>query len=233
MHSHTNRTCFYALCLIAKTPQGANTLLESNWTSVRHSLEEKWPLVFDPNFELSEDVAFTSSEEFPTKRPFNVLPAPFIQSPFELSSPQRSFSTKSFSGDRSLPGRVAALGREPVEQAQEEAKSQTTTPPSVLQLKKISMQHRALHKTDSTMSEIVQPSDWARRGAFGNSRKRRFAASKDRSASFVKSEKGIISRRSQRSPMRETKSPLRPKSLSSADVLDSPADDRGRIQNVS
>ena len=224
---YTYRTCFYALCLIAKTPQGANTLLESNWTSVRHSLEEKWPLVFDPNFELSDDI--TSSDEFSsTKRPFNVHPAPFIQSPFDITSPNRTLTYKSFSGDKfeTLPGRVAALGREPVEQAQGEVKFQTAIPSSVLQLKKTGIQHRPLRKTDSTKSEIVQLSEWSRRGAFSSSKKRRFA--KDRSSSFVRSEKQTMSRRSQRSPMREMKSPPRPKSLSSADMLDSPADDRGR-----
>ena len=38
-------TCFYALCLISHTPQGADALLTHGWTSIRHSREEKWPLI--------------------------------------------------------------------------------------------------------------------------------------------------------------------------------------------
>ena len=55
-----HRTCFYALCLISKTPQGATVLLEANWTAVRHSLEEKWPLAIDPNLESTADKTTTT-----------------------------------------------------------------------------------------------------------------------------------------------------------------------------
>ena len=44
-------TCFYALCLISKTPQGANMLLSNGWTSVRHSREDKWPLILEETIE--------------------------------------------------------------------------------------------------------------------------------------------------------------------------------------
>ena len=44
-------TCFYALCLISRTPQGADALLTHGWTSIRHSSEEKWPLILSEAIE--------------------------------------------------------------------------------------------------------------------------------------------------------------------------------------
>ena len=39
------RTCFYALCLIAKTKRGVEQLKQLGWVSVCHSHEHKWPVV--------------------------------------------------------------------------------------------------------------------------------------------------------------------------------------------
>ena len=60
-------TCFYALCLISKTPAGAGVLLEEGWTTVHHSMEEKWPLVFDHQHEMMEEGAFLSPEPSPVQ----------------------------------------------------------------------------------------------------------------------------------------------------------------------
>ena len=60
-------TCFYALCLISKTPIGADILLDEGWTTVRHSLEEKWPLVFDYNPDMTDEGTFLSPTLSPTK----------------------------------------------------------------------------------------------------------------------------------------------------------------------
>ena len=39
------RTCFYALCLVAKTKRGVEELKQLGWVSVCHSHEHKWPVV--------------------------------------------------------------------------------------------------------------------------------------------------------------------------------------------
>ena len=39
------RTCYYALCLIAKTKRGVEQLKQLGWVSVCHSHEHKWPVV--------------------------------------------------------------------------------------------------------------------------------------------------------------------------------------------
>lgn len=51
------------MCLISRTPQGADSLLSMGWTSVRHSSEEKWPLILE---ETIEDVATPSSPLSPS-----------------------------------------------------------------------------------------------------------------------------------------------------------------------
>lgn len=48
------RTCFYALCLIAKTKRGVEQLKQLGWVSVCHSHEHKWPVVHRKNY--SNDV---------------------------------------------------------------------------------------------------------------------------------------------------------------------------------
>ena len=70
-HTQTHRTCFYALCLISRTSHGANVLLDEGWTSVRHTMEEKWPLVFEHNPD-QDDGAFPSPSTTPVK-PFPPL----------------------------------------------------------------------------------------------------------------------------------------------------------------
>ena len=40
----THRAAYYALCLVSKTPLGAENLLELHWSTVCHSITEKWPL---------------------------------------------------------------------------------------------------------------------------------------------------------------------------------------------
>jgi len=72
-------TCFYALCLIARTPHGADILLEEGWTSVRHTMEVKWPLVFEHNIE-PDDGAFASPLTSPVK------PFPPLFGSFDLST---------------------------------------------------------------------------------------------------------------------------------------------------
>lgn len=109
-----HRTCFYALCLISKTIQGANVLLELGWTSVQHSPEEKWPLNFDQCLDSHVDEsAFASpSSDSPTRK-FTF--APFIGTSFDLHSPGTgSVSIASYSPSSSersryetLPGKVA------------------------------------------------------------------------------------------------------------------------------
>ena len=70
-HTHTHSTCFYALCLISRTSHGANVLLDLGWTSVRHTMEEKWPLIFEHNPD-QDDGAFASPSTTPVK-PFPPL----------------------------------------------------------------------------------------------------------------------------------------------------------------
>jgi len=41
----TTRTCYYALCLVAKTKKGVEQLKQLGWVSVCHSHEHKWPVV--------------------------------------------------------------------------------------------------------------------------------------------------------------------------------------------
>ena len=79
-----SRTCFYALCLISKTMQGANVLLELGWTSVQHSPEDKWPLNVDQCIDVDES-AFDSSPVGSPMRRFTF--APYIGTTFDLSSP--------------------------------------------------------------------------------------------------------------------------------------------------
>ena len=40
-------TCYYSICLIAKTPAGSDWLYRLGWVSVRHGNETKWPLAHD------------------------------------------------------------------------------------------------------------------------------------------------------------------------------------------
>ena len=78
------RTCYYALCLISKTKAGANVLLENNWITVRHSAEEKWPLIFDSQQELDETTPLS-----PDPHPVRFFPPLFGS--FDLDSlPRRS-----------------------------------------------------------------------------------------------------------------------------------------------
>ena len=79
-----HRTCFYALCLISKTIQGANVLLELGWTSVQHSPEEKWPLNFDQCLDVDESAFASPSADSPTRK-FTF--APFIGTSFDPYSP--------------------------------------------------------------------------------------------------------------------------------------------------
>ena len=104
-----HRTCFYALCLISKTIQGANVLLELGWTSVQHSPEEKWPLNFDQCLDVDESAFASPSADSPMRK-FTF--APFIGTSFDLYSsssvPSGSHSPLS-SGSKyeTLPGKVA------------------------------------------------------------------------------------------------------------------------------
>ena len=45
----THSTCFYALCLIAKTTKGVQQLKRLGWVSVCHSHEHKWPVLTNKN----------------------------------------------------------------------------------------------------------------------------------------------------------------------------------------
>lgn len=65
-------TCFYALCFISKTPQGADILLGAGWTCVRHSQEEKWPLILE---ETIEEVATPSSPISPVSSASSMGPS--------------------------------------------------------------------------------------------------------------------------------------------------------------
>ena len=49
MDTCTHRTCFYTLCLIAKTTKGVQQLKQLGWVSVCHSHEHKWPVVTNKN----------------------------------------------------------------------------------------------------------------------------------------------------------------------------------------
>lgn len=67
------RVCFYALCLISKTQAGSDALLEEGWTCVRHSREEKWPIILEeavetfdsPAAALSPSASLSSLPSFP------------------------------------------------------------------------------------------------------------------------------------------------------------------------
>ena len=71
---YVDRTSYYALCLISKTPRGAEVLMEHNWTTVCHSMGEKWPLAFHeiPSYQdtpvLSPGVSSTKAST-PLKSP--------------------------------------------------------------------------------------------------------------------------------------------------------------------
>lgn len=73
--------------------------MEANWTAVRHSLEEKWPLAIDPDLKFVDEPGFT-----PVMK--HTLP------PYD-NAPNRMVSYKDSSEKATtLPGRVAALGEE-------------------------------------------------------------------------------------------------------------------------
>jgi hypothetical protein len=76
-------TCFYSLCLISKTPQGADSLLSMGWTSVRHSREEKWPLRFE---ETVKEIIQPSSPLSPSSITPNALFNDTMSSPLSLRS---------------------------------------------------------------------------------------------------------------------------------------------------
>ncbi|XP_065904435.1 rapamycin-insensitive companion of mTOR-like isoform X3 [Dysidea avara] len=46
-------TCFYTLCLIAKTTKGVQQLKQLGWVSVCHSHEHKWPVVTNKNIKMT------------------------------------------------------------------------------------------------------------------------------------------------------------------------------------
>ncbi len=130
------RTCFYALCLISKTPQGATVLLEANWTAVRHTLEEKWPLAIDPNLEFSDEPVFTTMAE--------------LSLPPYIKAPQRVFSYKDFSAVKTtLPGKVAALGIEQSDEGGTKIESNPT------KLRAFRAGHLQLRKSASANADII------------------------------------------------------------------------------
>ncbi len=140
LRSHHRRTCFYALCLISKTPQGATVLLEANWTTVRHTLEEKWPLAIDPNLDFSEESVFTPMVELP-------LP------PYG-NAPCRVVSYKDFSGVKTttLPGKVAALGKEAVDEG---SGTKFTVAENSTRARGSAIEHGVLQKSASTSTDLI------------------------------------------------------------------------------
>ena len=46
-------SCFYSICLLAKTPIGTEALYRLGWVSVRHGNESKWPLAHDSLRDIS------------------------------------------------------------------------------------------------------------------------------------------------------------------------------------
>ena len=203
-----HRTCFYALCLISKTPQGATILLEANWTAVRHSLEEKWPLAIDPNLEPADEPPFTPVIEVP-------LP------PYELPTPHRVLSYKDFTADKTtttLPGRVAALGLDSHDLGG--TKIQTTRPS---QLKSRSPRE-GLRKSDSTKSEIILSSSERTYGSLKRMSRHKRTGGKEQPTGVIRGDMRI-QRRSQRVRNGQVVR-SRPKSLNSEDFLDSPDEKR-------
>lgn len=135
-----HRTCFYALCLISKTPQGATILLEANWTAVRHTLEEKWPLAIDPNLDFSDEPVFIPMAELP-------LP------PYLLKAPHRVVSYKDFTAVKTtLPGKVAALGIEPSDEVDTKFTIESNQP---TQLRAFRMGHGQLRKSASANADVI------------------------------------------------------------------------------
>ena len=59
-------TAYYSVCLISKTPRGAEVLLKEDWATVCHSLAEKWPLNFD-KMAKNADTIFLSPSTTPIK----------------------------------------------------------------------------------------------------------------------------------------------------------------------
>ena len=61
------------MCLISKTQAGSDALLEEGWTCVRHSREEKWPIILEeavenfdsPSTILSPSASLSSLPSFP------------------------------------------------------------------------------------------------------------------------------------------------------------------------
>ena len=106
-YSHTHRTCFYALCLISKTTQGASLLLEEGWTTVQHSAEEKWPLIFEHNLE-KDDTPFLSPSSFSQTKRFK-FPLFSESSSDSLQSPQspKSMISPFPHKNLTLPAKVA------------------------------------------------------------------------------------------------------------------------------
>lgn len=105
-------TCYYALCLISKTPHGADVLLDEGWTTVRHSSEEKWPLVFKHGPEI-DDTAFASPDP---RTPVKTFPPLFGSFDFNTLPSQKS-SVRSLPrfrpptvGSRSPLPKVASYG---------------------------------------------------------------------------------------------------------------------------
>ncbi len=99
-HSIPLRTAYYSLCLISKTHRGAEILSGHNWTTVRHSLTEKWPLIFDRIPSSSADGAFFSPSSTPLK---STTPVRHGFSPFPFPTATSTQSLKRVSAVSCCP----------------------------------------------------------------------------------------------------------------------------------
>ena len=195
-------TCFYALCLISKTIQGANVLLELGWTSVQHSPEEKWPLNFDQFLDIDESPFDSPSADSPVRR-FTF--APFIGTSFDLYSPGtgpgESHSPLSAGSTtakyETLPGKVA--GSKSFAENLHSSPSSTPTFKDLSQSARSSIGlSRGLGKSDSSASLVSMPTNRFRRSISRKGSTRRFYKSvKERSERSSHRHHGLATKHSQ------------------------------------
>ena len=107
-----SRTCYYALCLIAKTKRGVEQLKQLGWVSVCHSHEHKWPVV---NKRTSSTSSTSSSSRADTlvrgKVPFqhqSSLPAVVLTSTDtpECAAARRKALLKKYTNTMKVTGNV-------------------------------------------------------------------------------------------------------------------------------
>ena len=83
-------TCFYAICLIAKTSSGSDTLSALGWVSVRHGNETRWPLVHDSLRQITSMLDQDSRDDVSLSAKYGSLKSSRAAKVESLSIPEKS-----------------------------------------------------------------------------------------------------------------------------------------------